>query len=141
MCVSGCIAEWIFSDLVRRTYKPPQLPDAGDLLKVIARYKPDFRQLFLSHPRVRTDGLYIAICHYTRPGLSENSWVNVGHAILSMCEVLIHLQVSHLVTYHRYLRFYPNGQVLSLLATEELAPQQVIPIMKPTLRMKVKYPP
>jgi F-box protein 9 len=34
-------------------------------------------------------------------------------------------------------RFFPNGQVLSLLANEELDPQQVIPLLKPTLRMKV----
>lgn len=34
-------------------------------------------------------------------------------------------------------RFYPDGQVLSLLANEELAPSQVIPLLKPSLRMKV----
>lgn len=33
-------------------------------------------------------------------------------------------------------RFFPNGQVLSLLANEEKSPQEVIPILKPTLRMK-----
>lgn len=37
-------------------------------------------------------------------------------------------------------RFYPNGQVLSLLANEELPPQQVISVLKPTLRMKVCPP-
>jgi len=52
--------------------------------------------------------------------LSENSWVNI----------------SHLITYHRYLRFFPNGQVLSLLANEEQGPQQIISLLKPTLRMK-----
>jgi hypothetical protein len=35
-------------------------------------------------------------------------------------------------------RFYPNGQVLSLLANEEHTPQQIIPLLKPTLRMKVR---
>ena len=55
-------------------------------------------------PRLRMDGVYIAVCHYmcvclllmlliaylpliSRPGLSENYWVHT----------------SHLVTYHRYL--------------------------------------
>ena len=37
-------------------------------------------------------------------------------------------------------RFYPDGQVLSLLANEELSPSEVIPILKPTLRMKVGPP-
>jgi hypothetical protein len=35
-------------------------------------------------------------------------------------------------------RFFPNGQVLSLLANEEHSPQQVIPLLKYTLRMKVR---
>ena len=34
-------------------------------------------------------------------------------------------------------RFFPNGQVLSLLSNEEHSPQQVIPLLKYTLRMKV----
>lgn len=62
--------------------------------------------------------------------------------------------MSHLITYHRYLcvsmfffvhwfshiprRFYPNGQVISLLANEEHEPQHVITILRPTLRMKVR---
>jgi len=45
-------------------------------------------------------------------------------------------QVSHLITYHRYLRFFPNGQVLSLLSNEEQGLQQIISLLKPTLRMK-----
>jgi hypothetical protein len=35
-------------------------------------------------------------------------------------------------------RFYPNGQVISLLANEEHEPQHVITILRPTLRMKVR---
>lgn len=33
-------------------------------------------------------------------------------------------------------RFFPNGQVLSLLANEEKHPQEIIPLLKPSLRMK-----
>lgn len=33
-------------------------------------------------------------------------------------------------------RFFPNGQVLSLLANEEKNPQEIIPLLKPNLRMK-----
>ena len=35
-------------------------------------------------------------------------------------------------------RFYPNGQVISLLANEEHEPQHVITMLRPTLRMKVR---
>ncbi|KAI0924683.1 hypothetical protein AcW2_005494 [Taiwanofungus camphoratus] len=107
-------------DLVQATYKPPQIREDNDIDSLLHGYMTDYRRLYIEHPRVRLDGVYIAVCHYIRRGLSENAWVNV----------------NHLITYHRYLRFYPNGQVLSLLANEELPPQQVISVLKPTLRTK-----
>ncbi|KIK08825.1 hypothetical protein K443DRAFT_671883 [Laccaria amethystina LaAM-08-1] len=110
----------IWREFIRAVYKPPQVPDVDVMIPVIDRHLSDFRRVYIEHPRVRLDGVYIAICHYVRPGLSENHWVNI----------------SHLITYHRYLRFFPNGQVLSLLANEEHSPQQIVPILKPTLRMK-----
>jgi len=110
----------IWKDLVSATYKPPQVPDVESMVSVVESYLSDFRRVYVEHPRVRVDGVYIATCHYVRPGLHENSWVNI----------------SHLITYQRYLRFYPNGQVLSLLVNEEHTPQQIIPLLKPTLRMK-----
>ncbi|PPQ67877.1 hypothetical protein CVT25_010316 [Psilocybe cyanescens] len=109
----------IWRKLVQRTYLPPQIPDYDTIIPVIEGLSWDFRRVYIEQPRLRLDGVYIATCHYVRPGLSENSWVNT----------------SHLITYHRYLRFYPNGQVLSLLANEEHPPQHIIPILKPTLRM------
>lgn len=36
----------------------------------------------------------------------------------------------------RHSRFFPDGQVLSLLANEEKRPQEIIPLLKPNLRMK-----
>ncbi|EMD38956.1 hypothetical protein CERSUDRAFT_104245 [Gelatoporia subvermispora B] len=110
----------IWKDFVCAVYKPPQINDDESLDDLLRNYMSDYRRLYIEHPRVRLDGVYIAVCHYIRNGLSENTWVHV----------------SHLITYHRYLRFYPNGQVLSLLANEEHSPQQVIPLLKPTLRMK-----
>ncbi|OBZ73944.1 F-box protein pof7 [Grifola frondosa] len=110
----------IWKDFVRAIYKPPQIPDDEDIESLVEGYMADYRRTYIEHPRLRFDGVYIAVCHYIRRGVNENAWVNI----------------SHLITYHRYLRFYPDGQVLSLLATEELAPQQVIPLLKPTLRMK-----
>lgn len=114
----------VWRQIVQDTYQPPQIIDGVDLEQdLLPSYLGDYRRLFVEHPRVRLDGVYIAVCHYIRRGLSEYAWVNV----------------SHLITYHRYLRFYPDGQVLSLLANEEVKPQSVIPIMKPSLRMKGFY--
>ncbi|KAJ3921795.1 hypothetical protein F5877DRAFT_35182 [Lentinula edodes] len=112
----------IWRKLAKETYKPPQipvLPDGSSSLEYLSKqYLYDYRRLYIEHPRIRLDGVYIAVCHYIRPGLSENSWVNV----------------NHLITYHRYLRFFPNGQVISLLTNEEQSPAHVIPLLKPTLR-------
>lgn len=106
---------------VQAIYKPPQIPEDEDELEMlIGDYLKDHRRLYIEHPRIRLDGVYIAMCHYIRKGLSENAWV----------------QINHLITYHRYLRFLPTGEVLSLLANEGLEPQQVIQMLKPTLRMK-----
>ncbi|KAF8916347.1 hypothetical protein CPB85DRAFT_1290963 [Mucidula mucida] len=86
----------IWRELVHATYKPPQLADQTELDSAIARCLYDFRRVYIEQPRVRMDGVYISVCRYVRAGLSENSWVNI----------------NHLITYHRYLRFFPNGQGL-----------------------------
>ncbi|KAJ6581588.1 hypothetical protein B0H19DRAFT_1115955 [Mycena capillaripes] len=110
----------IWRELVILSYKPPQVPSLESMIPVVTQYQSDYRRVYIEHPRVRLDGVYIAVCHYVRPGLSENSWVNI----------------SHLITYHRYLRFFPDGKVLSLLANEETSPAQVIHTLKPSLRKK-----
>ncbi|KAF5387382.1 hypothetical protein D9757_005728 [Collybiopsis confluens] len=112
----------IWKKLVHETYRPPQIPalfDGQSFLEYLSeQYLYDFRKLYIEHPRIRLDGVYIAVCHYIRAGFSDNAWVNV----------------NHLITYHRYLRFFPNGQVISLLTNEEQPPAQVIPLLKPSLR-------
>ncbi|KAG2157698.1 uncharacterized protein EDB93DRAFT_1238531 [Suillus bovinus] len=113
----------IWRDFVHLAYKPPQIADDEPITNIVERYSSDYRRAYIEHPRLRLDGVYIAVCHYMRAGSSENAWVNV----------------THLITYHRYLRFFPNGQVLSLLANEEWQPQIVIPMLKPNLRMKGFY--
>ncbi|KAI0369166.1 hypothetical protein BV20DRAFT_968356 [Pilatotrama ljubarskyi] len=110
----------IWRPMVHRVLKPPQIPDEEELEAVVLKYMTDYRRIYIEHPRVRFDGVYIAVCHYIRNGIGETAWVNS----------------THLITYYRYLRFLPDGQVLSLLANEELTPQQVIPLLKPTLRTK-----
>ena len=71
-----------------------------------------FDASLLSLPTPRAD---------VRAGHNENAWVNI----------------THLITYHRYLRFMPNGVVLSLLANEDQSPHDVVRNLKPGLKMKV----
>lgn len=68
--------------------------------------KRDWREFFRSHPRIRFTGVYISTVNYTRaggPSASQSSWNS---------------QV-HIVTYYRYLRFFRDGTVISLLSTNE----------------------
>jgi hypothetical protein len=81
------------------------------LLYAIVSPNP-FHVSLLSLPTSRAD---------VRAGHSENAWVNI----------------THLITYHRYLRFMPNGVVLSLLANEDQSPHDVVHYLKPGLKMKV----
>ncbi|KAG6335838.1 hypothetical protein ID866_3252 [Astraeus odoratus] len=110
----------IWRDFVHLAYKPPQIPSVDSLDAIVDSHDSNYRRVYTEQPRLRLDGVYIAICHYVRRGMSEYAWVDN----------------MHLVTYHRYLRFFADGTVLSLLAGEEHSPQNVIPILKPTLRMK-----
>ena len=110
----------IIRDFVALGYKPPQIPYPEAILDLVKTYGVDFRRLYIETPRVRLDGVYIAACKYLRPGLSENAWIIVTHEIL----------------YHRYLRFFSDGTVLSLLTSDPTPPREIIPILNPSLRMK-----
>ena len=80
--------------LVEMTYRPPQVPADLPPDEIVENYMFDYRRMFIEHPRVRLDGVYIAVCHYvcvisqntsisaplharSREGSSENAWVNV----------------------------------------------------------------
>ncbi|KAJ9284980.1 hypothetical protein DTO027B5_8551 [Paecilomyces variotii] len=70
-------------------------------------------QVFQTFPRIRFTGVYISTVNYTRPGAaSAYSTVSWNTPI-------------HIVTYYRYLRFYRDGTVISLLSTTE--PVDVVP--------------
>ena len=45
-------------------YKPPQVPSLESMVSVVTEYHSDFRRVYIEHPRVRLDGVYIAVCHY-----------------------------------------------------------------------------
>ncbi|KAJ2956488.1 hypothetical protein NQZ79_g7679 [Umbelopsis isabellina] len=66
-------------------------------------YDGDWMKMFIERPRIRFDGIYISTCHYIRPGSSETAWN----------------QPIHLVTYYRYIRFFPDGTIMKYLSTDE----------------------
>lgn len=70
-------------------------------------------QVFQSQPRIRFTGVYISTVNYTRPGATSSFQTVSWNSPI------------HIVTYYRYLRFYPDGSVLSLLSTTE--PVDVVP--------------
>ncbi|KAL1614994.1 hypothetical protein SLS54_009335 [Diplodia seriata] len=73
---------------------------------------PSFRGLFRSRPRIRYNGCYISTVNYTRPGAQQSNTLTWGVPVL-------------IVTYYRYLRFYPDGTCISLLTVSE--PHDVVP--------------
>jgi len=70
------------------------------------QYGSSWRQMFRSRPRLRFNGCYISTVNYTRPGAASTT------------QVTWHTPV-HIVTYFRYLRFFRDGTVISLLTTGE----------------------
>ncbi|XP_028917405.1 F-box only protein 9 isoform X2 [Ornithorhynchus anatinus] len=72
-----------------------------------------WREMFLERPRVRFDGVYISKTTYIRQG--EQSLDGFYRA-------------WHQVEYYRYMRFFPDGQVLMLTTPEE--PQSIVPRLR-----------
>ncbi|KAF2747540.1 hypothetical protein M011DRAFT_423237 [Sporormia fimetaria CBS 119925] len=92
--------------------EPPALGSLTTLL--VPSVYPTYRALFRQRPRVRFNGLYISTVNYTRPGANSNNGILWNSPI-------------HIVTYYRYLRFFRNGQCISLLTTSE--PTDVVPYL------------
>ncbi|KAI1943045.1 hypothetical protein LOZ66_000740 [Ophidiomyces ophidiicola] len=86
-------------------------------------------QAFRACPRVRFTGVYISTVNYSRPG---------AHAPTAAARAAAVAPV-HVVTYFRYLRFYADGAVLSLLSTA--APADVVPHLTRDAVRAVKAPP
>jgi F-box protein 9 len=74
---------------------------------------PTYRQMFRQRARIRFNGCYISTVNYTRPGAAHNT-LNWNAPIL-------------IVTYYRYLRFFRDGSLISLLTTSE--PSDVVPYL------------
>ncbi|TVY68901.1 F-box protein HRT3 [Lachnellula suecica] len=69
-------------------------------------YSSSWQQMFRLRPRIRFNGCYISTVNYFRPGQGSQSSVTWHNPV-------------HIVTYYRYLRFFRDGTVISLLTTEE----------------------
>lgn len=51
-------------DFVNMAYRPPQIPEAAAVQTIVDGYDSNYRQTYIQHPRLRLDGVYIAVCHY-----------------------------------------------------------------------------
>ncbi|KAF4980700.1 hypothetical protein FZEAL_3368 [Fusarium zealandicum] len=69
---------------------------------------PTWKTLFRSRPRIRFNGCYISTVNYVRTGQASTNQATWGNPI-------------HIVTYYRYLRFFRDGTLISLLSTTEPA--------------------
>jgi len=69
-------------------------------------YSSSWHQMFRLRPRIRYNGCYISTVNYVRPGQASVSQVSWNAPI-------------HVVTYYRYLRFFRDGTLISLLTTSE----------------------
>ncbi|GAA99544.1 uncharacterized protein L969DRAFT_408516 [Mixia osmundae IAM 14324] len=84
-------------------FRAPQIDPSDSAGSVVKKHHAgDYRRMFIEQPRIRTEGAYISVLTYVRRGESENVWV----------------RPTHLVTFYRFLRFYSDGRVISLLSTE-----------------------
>ncbi|CAK7268433.1 hypothetical protein SEPCBS57363_003093 [Sporothrix epigloea] len=65
-----------------------------------------WQRMFRLRPRIRFNGCYISTVNYIRPGQPSASLATWANPV-------------HIVTYFRYLRFFRDGTVISLLTTSE----------------------
>lgn len=88
-------------------------PFPTDVPLEIPKPLSSWSEVFQSYPRIRFTGIYISTVNYTRAGAA------------STFQTVSWNSPIHIVTYYRYLRFYPDGSVVSLLSTTE--PVDVVP--------------
>ena len=69
---------------------------------------PSWKSHFRYRPRIRFNGCYISTVNYVRTGQASTNQTTWNSPI-------------HIVTYYRYLRFFRDGTLISLLTTSEPA--------------------
>ncbi|KAK9464805.1 hypothetical protein V1512DRAFT_267484, partial [Lipomyces arxii] len=98
----------LWQQLCMHTYPKMVYEDPVDENEAVRLWSDNWRLMFLERPRIMFNGIYISSCNYQRYGRAD-SW-NVP---------------IHIVTYYRYLRFYPDGTIISMLTTRE--PIEIVP--------------
>ncbi|KAH8783867.1 hypothetical protein F5882DRAFT_498447 [Hyaloscypha sp. PMI_1271] len=73
-----------------------------------AGYSASWHLMFRFRPRIRFNGCYISTVNYIRPGQASPNQITWNSPV-------------HIITYYRYLRFFRDGIVISLLSTTEPA--------------------
>jgi F-box protein 9 len=73
---------------------------------LLEAYSSSWQKMFRVRPRIRFNGVYISTVNYIRPGQASPSQITWNSPV-------------HIVTYYRYLRFFRDGTVISLLTTSE----------------------
>ncbi|KAL2834203.1 hypothetical protein BDW59DRAFT_44792 [Aspergillus cavernicola] len=100
--------------------QPRYTPFPTDLPVQLPSPLSSWSEVFHTFPRIRFTGIYISTVNYTRAG-AASAYSNISWN-----------SPIHIVTYYRYLRFYPDGTVIYLLTTSE--PVDVVPhINKPNV--------
>ena len=55
---------FIVRTFVEDLYVPPQITYDEEIDDLLDDYMNDYRRVYIEHPRIRLDGVYIAVCHY-----------------------------------------------------------------------------
>lgn len=82
-----------------------------DQSKMVISYDHDWHRMYMERPFIKFNGIYISVVNYYREGGradGSSSWTNP----------------IRMITYYRYIRFYPDGSCLKLLTVEE--PQHIV---------------
>ncbi|KJZ71592.1 hypothetical protein HIM_08986 [Hirsutella minnesotensis 3608] len=92
--------------------KRHQAEIARETVTLVPSIYASWRDMFRTRPRIRFNGCYISTVNYIRSGQMSTNQATWGGSPI------------HIVTYYRYLRFFRDGTVISLLSTSE--PRDVV---------------
>ena len=104
IAITGSPLPSSIEDLDARLARMNVISDPRSLTKT-ARF-PTYKSMFHARPRIRFNGCYISTVNYIRPGQASATQYTWNSPVL-------------IVTYYRYLRFFRDGSVVSLLTTTE----------------------
>ncbi|CAL9732777.1 F-box protein Hrt3p [Monosporozyma unispora] len=113
LCFHNTFPYKVFKDYIypKQRYDEQSMTLNGvDNLKVLEKelWGEDYISMIKTRPFIKFQGVYISVVNYLRYGTNAE-----GSSSL--------LNPVHMITYYRYFRFYEDGTVLRLLATDEPA--------------------